>query len=316
MGGGADAGRGGPVTASGAIVAHSVSGDVDWTLELERAALLPGRLAKARVRLAANGDIEARGVVAALIGTEHWQYRQTQSNGKTTTTKVVTARDELRRVPVMLLGPTNLAAGDVRQLDFEIPVPPLGPASLDATVAGLKWDLEVKLDVPGGFDSAIVVPVRVLQPTALLRAGVVRVRQFALFEAADGATEGARGTLELDPVPLCVGERFTGRLTIETDAPQGLQELRVEIRVKVRATVSSGLEEEVTAWVGRLIGEGELPAGSRTIEFEGVLPARDLATVELPHGRTDATVHVILARPWARDPHVVRDVAICSSTEL
>jgi hypothetical protein len=299
------------------IVAHSVSGGVDWTIELERDGLLPGRLAKARVSLTAQREIEARGLVATLFATEHWQYRQTQSTGKTTTTKIVTARDDdLRRVPVMLLGPTNLRALETRRFDFEVPVPPLGPASLEATVAGVRWDLEVKLDVPGGFDSAIVVPVRVHQPTALLRAGVVRVGQFALFEAADGATDGANGTLELDPVPLCVGAPFTGRLTIETDAPLKLQELRVEIRIKVRATVSSGLEEELTLWVGQLIGEGELPAGGRTIDFEGEMPPFALPTIELPHSRSDATVHVILARPWARDPHVVRDVAICSTTEL
>jgi hypothetical protein len=303
-----------------ALVASRESRGVEWRLELERdTGLLPGQLAKARVRLAADRDIEARGLVASLVGTEHWQYRQTQSNGKTTTTRIVTARDELRRVPVQVLGPTNLRAGEVRELDFEIPTPPLGPASLDATVAGLTWELEVKLDMAGGFDSAIVVPVRVLQPTALLRAGVVRVGQFALFESADdatGSTDGVNGTLELDPVPLCIGAPFTGRMTVETASPLKLQELRVEIRVNARATVSSGLDEEVTLWVGRLVGEGELPAGSRTIDFEGVLPPRDLPTVELPHGRTDATVHVILARPWARDPHVVRDVAICSTTEI
>jgi hypothetical protein len=297
-------------------VATADSRGVDWRLELERSGLLPGQLAKARLRLEARRDVEARGLVAALIATEHWQYQRQQSTGKTTTTVTVTEHDELRRVPVMILGPTNLRAGEVRELDFEIPVPPLGPASLEMTVTGVRWELEVKLDVPNGMDSALVIPVRVLQPTALLRAGVVRVAQFALFEAADGATDGARGTLELDPVPLCVGAPFTGRLTIETDAPLKLQELRVEIRVKAKATVSNGLQEEVTAWTGRLVGEGEVPAGSRTIEFAGDMPPFDLPTIELPHGRTDATVHLILARPWARDPHVVRDIAICSTTEL
>lgn len=297
-------------------VATTESRGVDWRVELERDALLPGQLAKAHVRLEARRDIEARGLVAALIGTEHWQFQRTTSNGKTTQTVTVTEHDELRRVPVALLGPTSLLKGEVREIDFEMPVPPLGPASLEMTVTGLKWDLEVKLDVPNGMDSAIVIPVRVLQPTALLRAGVVRVGQFALFEAADGATEGARGTLEFEPVPLCVGSGFTGRLTIETDRPHKLQELRLEIRVRAKATVSNGLEEEVTLWTGRLVDEGELPAGSRIIEFAGDLPPFDLPTIELPHGRTDATVHLILARPWARDPHVVRDVAICSTTEI
>jgi hypothetical protein len=203
------------------IVATAESRGVDWRLELERDGLLPGQLAKARLRLEARKEIEARGLVAALIATEQWQYRRTQSNGKTTRTVTVTEQEELRRVPVMLFGPTNLRAGEVRELDFEMPVPPLGPATLDATVSALSWELEVKLDVPGGMDSAIVIPIRVLQPTALLRAGVVRVAQFALFEAADSATDGARGTLELDPVPLCVGAPFTGRLTIERIRPRG-----------------------------------------------------------------------------------------------
>jgi hypothetical protein len=287
-----------------------------WTLDLERNDLLPGQLAKGHLRLEARKDVEARGLVAALIATEHWQVRRRQGSGNNSRTVIVTERDELRRVPVMLLGPTNLRAGEVRDFDFEMPVPPLGPASLDAKVSGLSWDLEVKLDVPNGMDSSIVTPIRVLQPTALLRAGVVRVGQFALFGAAEGATDGARGSLELDPVPLCVGKAFTGRLTIETDKPQKLQEIRVEIRVKATSTVPSGLEEEITAWAGQVLGEADLPAGSRTIELAGELPLRDLPTIELPHGRTDATVHLILARAWKRDPHVVRDVAICSTTEL
>lgn len=289
---------------------------VTWTLELERDDLLPGQLAKGRVHIEVGKDIEARGLVAALIATEQWQFRQRQGSGNSSRTVTITEHEELRRVPVMLLGPTNLRAGEARDFDFELPVPPLGPASLNATVSGLSWDLEVKLDVPNGMDSAIVTPIRVLQPTALLRAGVVRVGQFALFGAAESSTEGARGTLELDPVPLCVGKPFTGRLTIETDKPQKVQEIRVEIRLKVTSTVPNGLEEEITAWAGQVLGEAELPAGTRTIELAGELPVRDLPTIELPHGRTDGTVHLILARAWKRDPHVVRDVAICSTTEL
>jgi hypothetical protein len=289
---------------------------VKWRLELERDALLPGQIAKGKLRLEVGKDIEARGLVAALIATEHWQVRRRQGSGSNSRTVIVTERDELRRVPVALLGPTNLRAGEVRDFEFEMPVPPLGPASLDAKVSGLSWELEIKLDVPNGMDSSIVTPIRVLQPTALLRAGVVRVGQFALFGAAEGATEGARGTLELEPVPLVIGKAFAGRLTIETDKPQKLQEIRVEVRVKAQSTVPSGLEEEITAWAGQVLGEAELPAGTRTIELAGELPVRDLPTIELPHGRTDATVHLILARAWKRDPHVVRDVAICSTNEL
>ncbi len=290
---------------------------ITWTVELERDTLLPGTLVRGTVRIASRREVDARGIVAALVGTEHWQWdRQTTDAQGHSRTETVTERRELQRLPVRLLGDVSLAAGDDRELPFEVPVPPLGPASLDATVAGLTWELELKLDVPGGFDSGAVIPVRVLQPTALLRAGVVRVGQFALHPAAESETDGARAELELEPMPLCVGQPFSGRLTIEADGAMKLQEVRLELRVKVKATVSSGREEEVTAWVGRLAGEGELAAGRQVLELRGELPLRDLPTVQLPHGRTDAQFHVILAKAWARDPHLVRDVAICSTTEI
>ena len=41
-----------------------------------------------------------------------------------------------------------------------------------------------------------------------------------------------------------------------------------------------------------------------------------LPTSRLPHGKADAQFHVILAKAWAQDTHLVRDIAICSTTEL
>jgi hypothetical protein len=290
---------------------------VAWELELERGDLLPGQLARGVVRVTAQRAIEARGLRAELIGTEQWQYTRTTTDGQGhTRTETVTRRDELRRVPVLLEGPLTLGAGEAREWRLELPVPPLGPATLDATVAAMAWELELKLDVPNGMDSGLTVDVRVLQPTALLRAGVVRVGQFALYDAADSEAGAVRASVELDPMPLCIGAPFTGRLTIDTGEAMKLQEVRLELRVKVKATVSSGRDEEITAWVGRLAGAGEFGGGSQVIDFRGDVPGRDLPTIELPHGRTDAEFHVILARAWARDPHLVRDVAICSTTEL
>jgi hypothetical protein len=300
-----------------AIVARRESGGISWEVELERDAQLPGTLARGTLRLAVERRAEARGLLATLIATEHWQWDQqtTDSQGHSQT-RTVTERDELRRVPVQLLPPVTLAAGERREIPFELPIPPLGPATLDATVTGVGWELELKLDVPGRPDSGITLPVRVLQPTALLRAGVVRVGQFALHPIAESETDDARAELELEPMPLCVGRPFEGRLVLEADRPMQLQEVRLEVRVRAQATVPSGRDEEITVWVGRLSGAGELAAGRQELSLGGNLPLRDLPTIALPHGRTDAQFHVILARAWARDPHLVRDVAICSTTEL
>ncbi len=290
---------------------------VDWELTLERDRLLPGTTAKGSVALTAAHGAGGRGLIAALIATEQWQFEETTSDGQGhSSSQTVTRKQELERLPVELAGEVSLAPGERRQIAFEIPVPPLGPATLEATVSRLTWQLEVKLDRPGDFDSSIVVPVVVLQPTALLRAGVVPVGEFALYEAADSATDEARATVEIKPMPICVGAPLDGHLTIETSGQLDLQELRLEIRVKVQATVSSGLKEELTLWVGRLAGPGRFGGASQVIPFSGAVPATYLPTIELPHGRTDATFHVILARAWARDPHLVRDVTICSTTDI
>jgi hypothetical protein len=293
-----------------------VSRGVTWSLGLDRNDLLPGRVATGTLRLSFDRDIETRGLVAALVATEHWQHQETTSNGQGSSTRTVTTSRVIAREPVQLFGPTTLTRGETREIKVEIPVPPLGPATLDAKVSGLTWEIDAKLDLAGGLDSGLVVPVRILQPTALLRAGVVHVGEFALYPAANAATDGARASLSLDPMPLCAGGPFTGSLTIETDTPLDLQEVRLEVRVHVKATVSSGLEEDIVLWTGRLAGAGVFGGATHVFPVRGDLPLRDLPTIELPHGRTDATFHVILARAWRRDPHLVRDVSICSTTEL
>lgn len=298
------------------VIVRNSGGGVDLELELERTDLLPGRLAAAVLRISSRNDREIRAAYATLVGTEHWQFHRTErdANG-TMQTRTVTDHEELPRIPVQLLGPTTLAAGERRVLPFELPVPALGPPSVEATVGGTAWELEVKVDVPG-FDPGLAVPIVVHQPTALLRAGVVGVGQFALWESADAEADGYRAAIELDPVPVPIGGGFSGRVTIEAPAAIDLQEIRAEFRVQVKATVPSGLTEEITLWAGRIAGRGPLAAGTTRLEFSAQLPPRSLPTARLPHGETDATFRLILARAWAPDHHLVRDVALATTTEV
>lgn len=287
---------------------------VDFEVTLDRLELLPGRLAAGTVRLTFRQGMEVRGIIAALIATEQWQWKRTDRDSQGhITTHTETERSELQRLPTRIAASGTHADGEVTDYRLELPVPPLGPATFEGTVSRLTWKLEVKLDVPG-FDPSIELDVVVLQPTALLRAGVVDVAQFALWPSADVAADGASGAIAIDPVPLCIGAPFGGLLSIAS-GPTKLQEVRLELRQKVKATVSSGLEEEITLWTSRVAGEGEF-GGERAMAFSGDLPARWLPTMRLPHGRSDAQFHVILAKAWAQDTHLVRDIAVCSTTEL
>jgi hypothetical protein len=292
------------------------SGGVEWHVELDRAVLLPGRLVGGRLALHATRDVEARQVVAALVGEEHWRHRVTTHNANgTTSTRVVTTREELRRVPEILHGPLRLAAGERWEVSFDLPVPSMGPATLDAEDAGLEWRFEAKLDIDDAFDSATERPVVIAQPTALLRAGAVHVGQFALYESADVAADGVTGSIELEPMPLVTGESFEGRIRLQVGDRVRVQEIRAELRVEVEATVPGGEKETITAWSSVLASEAEYH-GSIDLPISGELAARPLPTVELPHGKAQATFHVILARAWAVDTHLVRDVTIATTREM
>ena len=298
------------------LVLDGDSHGVEWHLELDRRQLLPGRLVGGRMSLRAAQTVEARGVVVALDAEEHWRHRETtrDANG-TTTTRVVTSRDELLREPVLVHGPLRLTAGETWQATFELPVPGMGPASLDAEDAGLSWTLAAKLDIDDGFDSSIAGPVVVAQPTALLRAGAVHVGEFALYERADVAIDGITGTIGFEPMPLVCGEAFSGRVALELPGSVKLQEIRAELRIQVEATVSGGESETITAWSGQLAPEGTYQ-GSVSFDISGSLDPRPLPTIELPHGRTQTTFHVVLAKALAVDTHLARDVTIATTREI
>src|SRR5438128_1009495 len=113
---------------------------VDWLVTLGTDRLVPGRLTDGTIAVTAHGTFEARGLVVALVAVEHWQHDETTTDGQGhTSTHTVTSTNELRREPVQVSGPVTLSPGEARTLPFQMPVPPLGPASLDATVAGLTW---------------------------------------------------------------------------------------------------------------------------------------------------------------------------------
>jgi len=292
------------------------AGGVRWHVELDRAVLVPGRLVDGRLSVVADRGIQARQLEIALVGEEHWRHDETRrdANGNTTT-ETVTSRRELPRVPEVLHGPLVLAAGERWESPFDLPVPPLGPATLDATEAGATWRFEAKLDIDNAFDSSTERPVVIAQPTALLRAGAVHVGQFALYERADVGAGDVTGSIELEPMPLVAGESFEGRVRFQVGERLKLQEIRAELRVKVKATVSSGREETITAW-SAVLAPGAEYRDALDLPIAGELDPRPLPTVELPHGRAEATFHVILAVAWAPDIHLVRDVTIATTREL
>jgi hypothetical protein len=149
-----------------------------------------------------------------------------------------------------------------------------------------------------------------------LRAGVVRVERFALWESAADTDRGATGELELRPMPLCLGQPFRGELRMRLTERLELQEIRLEIHVRVKATVGSGKAETIELGRGRLAGPGVLEPGDHALPIDLELPARYLPTVQLPHAATSAVARITFARPLALDRHLDRDITLCTTTAL
>jgi hypothetical protein len=292
-----------------------------WAATLDPAVLLPSRDARMAVTFTPARDITSRGVRASLVGTETYRYRQTETtagpNGATTRTVERTATAEVGRVETELAGPGTLAAGERVRWDWTLHVPDLGPATFEGEVLRCDWELRVTVDRPMARDAELVLPVRVAQPTALLTAGVVDAGQYALYEEAPANVDAHPAQIRLEPVPLDIALPFRGTVTLETPEPVPVQEVRLELRVHARVTVHGGMEEEITVAQGHLQTDGAAFGGPLASHpFIADAPGAWLPTVDLPHGVARASFHVILAKAWARDIHYVRDVALCSTTDL
>ena len=95
-------------------IARNSGGGFDLELELDTTDLLPGRLVDGRLRLSSRHGGAFRGARVTLVGTETWRYDQTTTDSSGhTRTATRTSDEDLPHVPIAVLGPTTVAAGDI-----------------------------------------------------------------------------------------------------------------------------------------------------------------------------------------------------------
>ncbi len=287
-------------------------------VEVEPAVLLPSRPVSCSIRYRPDSSFEARAVRACLRAVETYQYRHTQRTGETTTTVTRTDHDEVVRAEVQLAGPMAFRAGEEVAWQATWELEHLAPPTFEGSdVLRCDWTLEITVDRPWAGDENCVVPLRVAQPTALLRAGVVATGQYGLFEDAPVNIDANPAQILLDPVPLSVAHPFTGELRLQTPEAIEVQEVRLELRVHTECTERGGLTDELLIASGRLdIPTGAFGGPFAVHPFSASAPGVWTPSVDLRHGTARAQFHVILARALARDIHYVRDVALASAVEL
>jgi hypothetical protein len=291
--------------------------DPGWTVACDPPVLLPGRSVAVALTYRPERDLEARGVRAVLRCRERYRYTRTEGAGTTAHRVTKTGVEELARIEVELAGPLRVIKGQPLTWHCSFEVPPLGPASFEGEALRCDWTLEANVDVAMGLDPRLEETVHVAQPMALLRAGVVDTGQFGLYEESPANLDALPAQIRLRPVPISLQAPFEGAFTVEMAGKGEVQEVRLELRLLSEVTVAGGHHDEIVAWAGVLQpGPGLFGGPLAEHPFNAEASGAWLPTLDLPHGRSRAEFHVILAQAWAPDIHYRRDVAVATTSEL
>lgn len=291
--------------------------DPQWAIGLDPPVLLPGQSVAVSLTYTPDRDHEGREVRAMLRCRERYRYSRTEGAGKTAHRVTRTGVEELARIEVKVADGQRFVRGQPVTWRITFEVPGLGPATFEGDALRCDWTLEANVDVPMGLDPRVVEAVHVAQPTALLRAGVVDTGQFGLYETAPVNLDALPAQIRLDPVPISLQSPFEGAFTVEMAGLSKVQEVRLELRVRADVTVSGGHHDEIVAWRGVLVaGPSQFGGPLAEHPFTAEAPGTWLPSVDLPHGRSRARFHVILAQEWAPDIHYERDVAVATTTGL
>ena len=299
------------------VSARGSGAGFDLALELDSTDLLPGRLVDGRLRISSRDGGAIRGARVTLTGTETWRYDQTTTDAKGQVhTETHTASQDLPKVPVAVMGATQIGAGAQHDIAFQVPVPALGPATFDATELGVDWSLGANLDV-AGFDPGVVLPVR--HPAADGAAAGGRRRRGAVRAVRRGR-RGRRRPARIDPPR-------TGPAVRRGAVPRHADDAGRRVTTGAGGPARTARHGPVDGG-RRSIGDdhavgrsaGRMPASTaarRPPRMPSASSSRPgPADDRTAHGRADAAFHLVVAIAWARDPHLVRDVAICSTTEI
>ena len=291
--------------------------DPRWAVQLEPAILLPGRSVAVALTYTPDRDHDGRGVYARLRCRERYRYTRTEGTGSSAHRVTRTGVDELARIEVNVAAGQRFVKAQPVTWRTSFDVPGLGPATFEGDALRCDWTLEANIDLPMGLDPQVEQMVHVAQPMALLRAGVLDTGQWGLFEDAPVNLDALPAQIRLEPVPISLQSPFEGAFTVEMAGMAKVQEVRLELRVLSEVTVAGGESDEIVAWRGVLMpGPGQFGGPLAEHRFTADASGAWLPSVDLPHGRSRARFHVILAQEWAPDIHYVRDVAVATTTEL
>ena len=303
--------------------------DVDWAIAPDggRIGAAPGSSVSAMVSLRPHQTIDARRVMAALVGTEDYQYREREIRATGSSSNRTWGSSEIGRQEIQLLGPGQISAGELRSGPVAFTVPATALPSFESGILRVRWKLIAWIDVGGRdprFEQPIVVP--------LTGAQLDPADAAAMGPQVQTAIENQPVSFWAQPSPIRAGAGFSGAVDVMT--PLTLSDARVELKLNVATQMGGGIpgatllaiaglasnaEDGVSdsriLWQGTLTDGGPAGAWHRYL-YAGQLPngpvVGPVVTAVFPHGAATATMDVVISRRLRPDVHITRPVAIVS----
>jgi hypothetical protein len=297
--------------------------DVDWNVAMAggRLDVAPGGTVNATISLRPKSGIDARKVMAAVVGVEEYDYNEKEIHATDSSTNRTTGTSELFRREVQLLGPGQIGGGEAKTASVQIPIPADALPSFETKILRVKWTLRAWVDV-GGRDpeteQRLIVPLTTAQ-----------------LNPADAATMGeqvqvAGGAGQVSfwaqPAPLRAGAPFSGAIDTAAAIDLGSAHLELKLNVQTRmsggvpgatllaigglsSSAQDGINDSQILWRGSLTGGGTNGAWHRSL-FSGQVPLEPIVTAIYPHGAATALLDLVTSKRLRPDAHLTRPVAI------
>ena len=261
-----------------------------------------GEPIRGTIELTAHKAIEARAAHLRLVGLRlvEQEHSTTHRTGQTTTTETwVEANGRLFSTSPFLEPaiPTTLMVGQTFATSFGIPAPALGPPTAHLGEAIVAWALEVRFDIPRGFDAYVATLLPLAQHPNLLAAGVGAQGGQSMLAAVD--VEGGTISIESD-LPAKPGASLDVAVSWP-GAPGG----NARIELHRRSNAPNGVNA-VMATAG--LDASELASGSARVSLplpSDLAPSFDGADLQLMY-----VVRVLVDRRFMPDTAIERPVAI------
>jgi sporulation-control protein spo0M len=282
---------------------------VSLELDLPNAAYAPGEVIHARVIVRGEKDLKIQKGHIALVAREEYerqyQDRERDSDGDYRDVEVKRwLTDEQNVWNNQFLGETTIRGGSDQSFQFDIPIPPDAPPTLQGgKILKLNWLLKATLDRKMASDVEAKTDVY--------------IHQYPTGQSAATAVSGASSdpgdvelALSLSNKEFTLGETVSGEFNVRPVKEFDVTEIRVELRRLESVPEALGNQSTDTRSVKISGGVKLKPGQDQKYPFQISIPDSVPITANTRHGTISWALFGVLARRLRADTTVTRQIFV------